>query len=82
MILPTDEHGVEKVVILGKSVGFCTGWDLVCDDGNEEVYYNFRPIPNNGLPCGDLFVNYGKGTFDYYDDLGQIVISYPICKTA
>lgn len=66
------------VMILGKVIGTCTGWDLSSDAGTEEVYYNFIPFPGIGLPFGDLFVNYGKATLDFYDQNGEVTFSAPI----
>ncbi len=53
-------------VVFGVTIGTCTGWDQV--DDWAIVLYEFEPDKDNGIPAGDLTVDYERGLFQIFDD--------------
>jgi hypothetical protein len=57
-----------EVKILGIVVGTATGWDEVTDWGL--TFYDFKPVLN-GIPEGDLFVDFQSGDLQITDTLSS-----------
>ncbi len=62
-----------KCAVFGKTLGEYDDWD---GDDLEIIFYDFVPADGVPLPSGDLCVSYSKGSFDYYDEAGEVVESF------
>lgn len=56
------------LVVLGRVIGTFTGWDQ--GDTLNFVFYGFKP-KFEGMPEGDMNVDYEGGFFRFYDDEGN-----------
>ncbi|MGB3042502.1 MAG: hypothetical protein WBB98_04890 [Xanthobacteraceae bacterium] len=64
--------------VLGHNIGTATGWDTL--DGSDIILYEFVPDSRFHLPRGDLAVMFEKGTFETYDDDGNVTDSQDIVE--
>jgi len=70
-----NEDRVEFTV-LGRLLGTGTGWDDI--GTNRMLLYDFESAKEYALPNGNLIIDFEDGSFEYYDEDGDILASFDI----
>jgi hypothetical protein len=69
-----------EIVVLGRKLGFCNGWDGIPTDGKIYMVYGFYPLnPNIKIPASDLVeFDYHNGKIELFslkDSIPELVAS-------